>query len=157
MKSIGLCVATFLLILVRLLPAFYFLTLLLSDVAAFITESFLGIYALIFRPFVYASLMLVVLQALSQKQVSLFNKYFWYGVQGIEPSKAIYFWLSAVVGVFGLACLASGLATVMIGPQSSFSMFHVRDDIFYLAVAAILLSPIMMTWHIYAGSRKATV
>jgi hypothetical protein len=145
------------LIAIRLLPAIYFLTLLLSDLAIYITESLFGMYALTFRPFIYALLMLFVLQALSHKKSNLFNKYFWHGVKGTEPSRVIYFWLSVIIGVFGSACLVSGLITVMIGSQSSFSMTNVRDDIFYLAVAAVLLSPIMMTWRIYIDSHKANL
>jgi hypothetical protein len=53
-----------------------------------------------------------------------------------------------IVGVFGVACFASGLATVFIGPDSQFSMFNMRDDIFYPAVAAFLISPIFITLHL---------
>ncbi len=146
--------ATLLLISLRLFPVFYFLTLGLAGIATFITEQTLDIYAVTFRPFVYAVLMFAVLQALSHKRADLFNKYFWYGVKGAESARIIYLWLKVIVGVFGIACLSSGLITVLIGSESPLSMFNIRDDIFYPAVAAFLISPIFMAWHL---SRKIRV
>jgi hypothetical protein len=137
-----------LLISLRLLPAFYFLSLGLAGVAALITEQALGIYAITFRPFVYSLLMLCLLWILSLDKLDWFNKYFWYWVRGDRPYQIIYLWLSVIVGVFGIACFASGLATVFIGPDSQFSMFNIRDDIFFPAVAAFLISPILITLHL---------
>jgi len=77
-----------------------------------------------------------------------FNKYFWYWVRGDRPYQIIYIWLSLIIGVFGIACLASGLVTVMIGSDSPLSMFNIRDDIFYPAVAAFLISPIFISLQI---------
>ncbi len=132
----------------RIYPAFYFISLLLAGVAAFITEEALGIYAITFRPFVYSLLMLCILWILSLDKLNWFNKYFWYWVPGNRPHQIIYLWLSLIVGVFGIACLTSGLITVLIGPDSQFSMFNIRDDIFYSAVAAFLISPILITLHL---------
>ncbi len=139
---------TLLLISLRLFPVFYFLTLGLAGIATFITEQALDIYAVTFRPFVYAVLMFAVLQALSHKRVDLFNKYFWYGIKGADSARIIYLWLKVIVGVFGIACLTSGFITVLIGSGSPLSMFNIRDDIFYPAVAAFLISPIFMTLHL---------
>lgn len=141
------------LISVRVFPAFYFLTLGLASIATLITELTIEIYAVTFRPFVYAVLMFVVLQVLSHKWFRLFNKYFWYGVKGVEPHKVVYLWLSVIVGLFGIACLSSGLITVLVGSDSPLSMFNVRDDIFYPAVAAFLISPIFMTFHLLRKTR----
>jgi hypothetical protein len=138
-----------LLISLRLLPAFYFLSLGLAGVAALITEQALGIYAITFRPFVYSLLMLCLIWILSLDKLDWFNKYFWYWVRGDRPYQIIYLWLSLIVGVFGIACFASGLATVFIGPDSQFSMFNIRDDIFFPAVAAFLISPIFITLHLH--------
>jgi hypothetical protein len=139
----------FFLIAVRLLPAFYYLTLILSAVAIIFTEALFDIYAITFRPFVYSLLMFVVLQVLTHKSLNWFNKYFWYGVKGIDPARTIYLWLRVIVGVFGIACLTSGLTTVFIGPDSQFSMFNIRDNIFFPAVAAFLISPIFITLHLH--------
>lgn len=144
-------VINFFLISIRLLPLFYFLSLGLASIATFVTENMLGIYALTFRPFVYSLLMFVVLQTLSLKWFNWFNKYFWYGVSGNEPSKVIYLWLSVLIGIFGIAFFASGLVTVLSGSENSLSLHNIRDDIFYPAVATFLISPILMAWHI---SRK---
>jgi hypothetical protein len=135
--------------LVRLFPAFYFLSLGLAGLAALITEAILGIYAITFRPFVYSLLMLCLLRILSLDKLDWFNKYFWYWVRGDRPHQVIYLWLSMIVGAFGIACLASGLVTVMIGSDSPLSMFNIRDDIFYPAVAAFLISPIFITLHLH--------
>jgi len=140
--------ATLALITVRLFPAFYYLTLLLSGAAVVISESLFDVYAITFRPFIYAVLMCSVLQALSLKWFNVFNKYFWYWIQGDKPHQVIYLWLSLIVGVFGIACLASGLVTVLIGSDSPLSMFNIRDDIFFPTVAAFLISPVFMTWHL---------
>jgi hypothetical protein len=142
-------VLNFFLIIVRLLPAFYFLTLGVASIATFITEQVFDIYALTFRPFIYSLLMLGILRVLSSDKLGWFNKYFWYWVRGDRPYLVIYLWLSVIIGVFGLACLASGLVTVLIGSDSPLSMFSIRDDIFYTAVAAFLISPIFMVWHLY--------
>jgi hypothetical protein len=144
--------ANLLLILARLLPAFYFLSLGLAGVAALITEQALGIYAITFRPFVYSLLMLCLLWILSLDKLDWLNKYFWYWVRGDRPYQIIYLWLSVIVGVFGITCFASGLATVFIGPDSQFSMFNIRDDIFFPAVAAFLISPIFITLHLHIKS-----
>ena len=141
--------ATLILISLRLFPAFYFLSLGLANVAAFITEQSLGIYAITFRPFVYSLLLLFLLRVLSLDKLNSFNKYFWYWVQGDRPHQIIYQWLGMIVGVFGVACFASGLATVFIGPDSQFSMFNIRDDIFFPSVAAFLISPIFITLHLH--------
>jgi hypothetical protein len=133
---------------IRLLPAFYFLSLGLASIATLITEQTLDIYSVTFRPFVYSILMLCVLRVLSSDKLSMFNKYFWYLVRGDRPYQVIYLWLSAIVGTFGFACLASGLVTVLIGSDSPLSMFNIRDDIFYSAVAAFLISPIFITLHL---------
>ena len=93
--------------------------------------------------------MLGILRVLSSDKLGWFNKYFWYWVRGDRPYLVIYLWLSVIIGVFGLACLASGLVTVLIGSDSPLSMFSIRDDIFYTAVAAFLISPIFMVWHLY--------
>jgi hypothetical protein len=140
------------LISIRLLPLFYFLTLGLSNVAISISEQVFDIYALTFRPFIYALLMLSVLWALSLHKLDWFNKYLWYWVKGYKPHQVIYLWLRLIVGVFGIACFASGLATVFIGPDSQFSMFNIRDDIFFPAVAAFLISPIFITLHLHIKS-----
>jgi len=133
---------------IRLLPAFYFLSLGLAGLAVIITEAILGIYAITFRPFVYSLLMLCLLRILSLDKLDWFNKYFWYWVRGDRPHQVIYMWLSVIVGLFGIACFASGLVTVFIGPDSQFSMFNIRDDIFFPAVAAFLISPIFITLHL---------
>jgi len=133
---------------IRLLPAFYFLSLGLASLAAIITEAVLGTYAITFRPFVYSLLMLCILWILSLDKLDWFNKYFWYWVRGDRPYQIVYLWLSMIVGVFGVACFASGLATVFIGPDSQFSMFNIRDDIFFPAVVAFLISPIFITLHL---------
>ena len=140
---------TLALITLRLLPAFYFLSLGLAGVATFITEQALGVYAITFRPFVYSLLMLFLLQVFNSDKLSWFNKYFWYWVRGDRPYQIIYLWLSMIVGAFGIACLASGLVTVMIGSDSPLSMFNIRDDIFYPAVTAFLISPIFITLHLH--------
>jgi hypothetical protein len=139
---------TFLLISFRLFPAFYFLSLGLASVAAIITEALFGIYAITFRPFMYSLLMLCLIGILSLDKLDWFNKYFWYWVRGDRPYQIIYLWLSLIVGVFGIACFASGLATVFIGSDSQFSMFNIRDDIFFPTAAAFLISPIFITLHI---------
>ncbi len=136
-------------ITIRLLPAFYFLSLGLSSLAIIITEALLGIYAITFRPFVYSLLMLCLLRVLSSDKLDWVNKYFWYWVRGDRPHQVIYLWLSVIIGVFGIACFASGLATVFIGPDSQFSMFNIRDDIFFPALAAFLISPIFITFHLH--------
>jgi hypothetical protein len=146
--------ATLLLISLRLFPVFYFVSLGLAGVATFITEQALGIYAITFRPFVYSLLMLCLLWVLRLDKLDWFNKYFWYWVRGDRPYQIIYLWLSVIVGVFGIACFASGLATVFIGPDSQFSMFNIRDDIFFPAVAAFLISPIFITLHLHIKSGK---
>ena len=140
--------ATLLLISLRLFPVFYFVSLGLAGVATFITEQALGIYAITFRPFVYSLLMLCLIGILSLNKLDWFNKYFWYWVRGDRPYQIVYLWLSMIVGVFGVACFASGLATVFIGPDSQFSMFNIRDDIFFPAVVAFLISPIFITLHL---------
>jgi hypothetical protein len=145
----------FFLITIRLLPAFYFLTLGLASLAVVITEAVFGIYAITFRPFVYSLLMLCLLRILSLDKLNQLNKYFWYWVRGDMPHQVIYLWLSVIVGVFGVACFASGLATVFIGPDSQFSMFNIRDEIFFPAVAAFLISPIFITLHLQLkGGRR---
>jgi hypothetical protein len=141
--------ATLLLISLRLFPVFYFVSLGLAGVATFITEQALGIYAITFRPFVYSLLMLCLLWVLRLDKLDWFNKYFWYWVRGDRPYQIIYLWLSVIVGVFGIACFTSGLATVFIGPDSQFSMFNIRDDIFFPAVAVFLISPIFITLHLH--------
>jgi hypothetical protein len=138
----------FLLIGIRLLPAFYFLSLGVASIAALITEQTLDIYAVTFRPFVYSLLMLCLLWILSLDKLDWFNKYFWYWVRGDRPYQVIYMWLSVIVGVFGIACFASGLATVFIGPDSQFSMFNIRDDIFFPAIVAFMISPIFIALHL---------
>lgn len=138
-------------IIIRLLPAFYLLSLGLASIATLITEQTLGIYAVTFRPFVYSLLMLCLLWMLSLNKLDWFNKYFWYWVRGDRPYQVIYLWLSVIISAFSIACLTSGLVTVLIGSDSPLSMFNIRDDIFYPAVAAFLISPIFMVWHI---SRK---
>ena len=143
-----LFLTSFLLISLRLLPAFYFLTLGLAGLAVIITEAILGIYAITFRPFVYSLLMLCLLRILSLDKLDWFNKYFWYWVRGDRPHQVIYMWLSVIVGLFGIACFASGLATVFIGPDSQFSMFNIRDDIFFPAVVAFMISPIFIALHL---------
>ncbi len=142
-------VCNFLLIAIRLLPAFYFLSIGLASLATFITEQTLDIYAVTFRPFVYSLLMLCLLWILRLDKLDWFNKYFWYWVRGERPCQIIYLWLSMIVGVFGITCFASGLATVFLGPDSQFSMFNIRDDIFFPAVAAFLISPIFITLHLH--------
>ncbi len=142
-------VCNFLLIAIRLLPAFYFLSIGLASLATFITEQTLDIYAVTFRPFVYSLLMLCLLWILRLDKLDWFNKYFWYWVRGDRPHQVIYLWLSVIIGVFGIACFASGLATVFIGPDSQFSMFNIRDDIFFPAIAAFLISPIFITLHLH--------
>jgi hypothetical protein len=133
----------------RLFPTFYFVSLGLAGLATFIAEQTLGIYAITFRPFVYSLLMLLLLWILSLDKLDWFNKYFWYWVQGDRPYQIIYLWLAVIVGTFGIACLASGLVTVLIGSDSPLSMFNIRDDIFYPAVALFLISPIFMTLHLH--------
>jgi len=137
---------------IRLLPAFYFLSLGVARIAELITEQTLDIYAVTFRPSVYSLLMLCLLWILSLDKLNWFNKYFWYWVRGDRPHQVIYVWLSVIVGVFGIACFASGLATVFIGPDSQFSMFNIRDDIFFSAVAVFLISPIFITLHLHIKS-----
>ena len=137
-----------LLISLRLLPAFYFLSLGLASIAATITEALFGIYAITFRPFVYSLLMLFFLWILRLDMLDWFNKHFWYWVRGDRPYQIIYQWLSMIVGIFGVACFASGLATVFMGPDSQFSMFNIRDDIFFSSVVAFLISPFFMTYHL---------
>lgn len=139
---------------IRLLPAFYFLSLGVANIAAIISEAVLGAYAITFRPFVYSSLMLCLLWILSLDKLDWFNKYFWYWVRGDRPYQIIYRWLSVIVGVFGIACFASGLVTVFIGSDSQFSMFNIRDDIFFPAVAAFLMSPIFITLHLHLKGRR---
>jgi hypothetical protein len=134
---------------IRLLPAFYFLSLGVARIAELITEQTLDIYAVTFRPSVYSLLMLCLLWILSLDKLNWFNKYFWYWVRGDRPHQVIYVWLSVIVGVFGIACFASGLATVFIGSDSQFSMFNIRDDIFFPAIAAFLISPIFITLHLH--------
>lgn len=151
-KSMKLFVTSFLLISLRLFPAFYFLTLGLASLAVVITEAVFGIYAITFRPFVYSLLMICLLWILSLDKLDWFNKYLWYWVRGDRPYQIIYLWLRLIVGVFGIACFASGLATVFIGSDSQFSMFNIRDDIFFSAVAAFLISPIFITLHLHIKS-----
>jgi len=139
---------------IRLLPAFYFLTLGLSIIATFITEQSLGIYALTFRPFVYALLMLGLLGLLRLNKLNWFNKYFWYWVSGDRPYLVIYMWLGILVGVFGLACFLSGLITVFVSTNNPFSMFNLRDDLFYPFVVAVLISPVVMSMHLHLKARK---
>lgn len=141
-------------IAIRLLPAFYFLSLGLASDATLIAEQTLDIYAVTFRPFVYSLLMLCVLQVLSSDKLSLFNKYFWYWVRGDRPYQIIYLWLSLIVGAFGFTCLASGLVTVFIDTDSKFSMFNIREDIFYSAASAFLISPIFITLHLHSKSSQ---
>jgi len=148
MKTMRFFLTLLLLISLRLFPAFYFLSLGLASVATFIAEQSLDIYAITFRPFVYSLLLLCLLWILSLDKLDWFNKYFWYLVRGDRPYQIIYLWLSLIVGVFGIACFASGLATVFIGPDSQFSMFNIRDDIFFPAATAFLISPIFITLHI---------
>jgi len=148
MKTMRFFLTLLLLISLRLFPAFYFLSLGLASVATFIAEQSLDIYAITFRPFVYSLLLLCLLWILSLDKLDWFNKYFWYWVRGDRPYQIIYLWLSLIVGVFGIACFASGLATVFIGPDSQFSMFNIRDDIFFPAATAFLISPIFITLHI---------
>ena len=143
---------TLVLITLRLFPAFYFVSLGLAGVSTFITEQVLGIYAVTFRPFVYSLLMLCLLWILRLDKLDWFNNYFWYWIRGERPYQIIYLWLSLIVGVFGIACFASGLATVFIGSDSQFSMFNIRDDIFFPAVAAFLISPIFITLHLHIKS-----
>jgi hypothetical protein len=145
-------VLNFFLITIRLFPAFYFLSLGVAALAEIITEAIFGIYAITFRPFVYSLLMFCLLWILSLDKLNWFNKYFWYWVRGDRPYRIIYLWLSLIVGVFGIACLASGLATFFIGPDSQFSMFNIRDDIFFPAVAAFLISPIFIALHLHIKS-----
>ena len=142
------------LISLRLYPAFYFLSLGLASIATLITEQIFGIYAVTFRPFIYSLLMLCLLWILSLDKLDWFNKYFWYWVRADRPYQIIYLWLSMIVGVFGIACFASGLATVFIGSDSQFSMFNIRDDIFFPAVAAFLISPIFITLHLHIKSSQ---
>ena len=132
----------------RLLPAFYFLSLGLASTATLITEQTLDIYAVTFRPFIYSLLMLSLLWILSSNKLDWFNKYFWYWVQGDRPYQIIYLWLSLIVGAFGFTCLTSGLVTVLINSDSPLSMFNIREDIFYSAAAAFLISPIFITLHL---------
>ena len=149
MNLIKLYLATFLLISLRLFPAFYLLSLGLASIATLITEQTLDIYAVTFRPFIYSLLMLCLLRILSSDKLIWFNKYFWYWVRGDRPYQVIYLWLAMIVGTFGIACLFSGLVTVLIGSDSPLSMFNIRDVIFYPAVAAFLISPIFMTYHLH--------
>lgn len=153
-KAMKYFLVTLSLITVRLFPAFYYLTLLLSGAAVVISEALFEVYAIPFRPFIYAVLMCALLQAFNHKWFSLFNKYFWYWVRGNKPYQIIYLWLSLIVGVFGIACFASGLATVFVGADSQFSMFNIRDDIFFTAVAAFLMSPIFITLHLHLKGGK---
>lgn len=143
-----LFLTSFLLISLRLFPAFYFLSLGLAGLSVHITEAVFGVYAITFRPFIYSLLMLCILWIFSLDKLNWFNKYFWYWVRGDRPYQIIYLWLSMIVGVFGVACFVSGLATVFIGPDSQFSMFNIRDDIFFPAVAAFLISPIFIALHL---------
>jgi hypothetical protein len=155
MKKITIFVLNYLLISIRLLPAFYFLSLGLASIATLITEQTLGIYAVTFRPFVYSLLMLCLLWILSLNKLDWFNKYFWYWVRGDRPYQVIYLWLIVIISAFGIACLTSGLVTVFIGSDSPLSMFNIRDDIFYPAVAAFLISPIFITFHLQLkGSQR---
>ena len=149
MQAISSITLNYFLIIIRLFPAFYLLSLVLASIATLITEQTLDIYAVTFRPFVYSLLMLCLLWILSLDKLDWFNKYFWYWVRGDRPHQVIYMWLSVIVGVFSIACFASGLATVFIGPDSQFSMFNIRDDIFFPAVAAFLISPIFITLHLH--------
>jgi len=142
------------LISIRLLPLFYFLTLGLAKVAISISEQVFDIYALTFRPFIYALLMLSVLWALSLHKLDWFNKYLWYWVKGYKPHQVIYLWLSLITGTFGLVCLLAGLSTVLIGADSTFSMFMIRDHIFYPFIAAFLVSPLVITLHLHLKTHK---
>lgn len=142
-------------IAIRLLPAFFFLTLGLSDFSMFITEQSLGIYALTFRSFVYALLMLGLIGLLSLDKLNWFNRYFWYWVSGDKPYRVIYMWLGILVGTFGLVCLLSGLVTVFISTNNPFSMFNLRDDLFYPFVAAVLISPVVIAVHLHLKASKA--
>jgi hypothetical protein len=156
-SSTKLFITLLLLIALRLFPAFYFLSLGLSANAATITEALFDVYAITFRPFVYSLLMLFCLWILGSDRLSWFNKYFWYWVRGDRPHLVIYLWLAVIVGAFGIACLASGLVTVLIGSDSPLSMFNIRDDIFYSAVAAFLISPIVMVWHLSKKPRMQVI
>jgi len=147
-SSTKLFITLLLLIALRLFPAFYFLSLGLAGIAAIITEALFGMYAVTFRPFVYSLLMLFFLWILSLDRLDWFNKYFWYWVQGDKPYQVIYLWLSLIVGAFGFTCLTSGLVTVLINSDSPLSMFNIREDIFYSAAAAFLISPIFITLHL---------
>ena len=149
MKKTYLFLTTLLLISLRLFPAFYFLSLGIASIATLITEQTLNIYAVTFRPFVYSLLMFSLLWILSLNKLDWFNKYFWYWVQGDRPYQIIYLWLAVIIGTFGIACLASGLVTVLIGSDSPLSMFNIRDDIFYPAVTTFLISPIFMAYHLH--------
>ena len=151
MKTMRLFLTSLLLISLRLFPAFYFISLGLAGIATAITEDLFGIYAITFRPFVYSLLMLCLLRVLCLGKLDWFNKYFWYWVRGDSPHQVIYLWLSVIIGVFGFACLASGLVTVLINSDSPLSMFNIREDIFYSAAAAFLISPIFMAGQL---SRK---
>lgn len=154
MKKIFYLWVNFFSIAIRLLPAFYFLTLGLSDVATFITEQSLGIYGLTFRPFVYSISLLGLLWVLSMDKLNWFNKYFWYWVSGDRPYRVIYMWLGTLVGTFGLACLLSSLVTVFISTSSPFSMFNLRDNLFYPFVAMVLISPVIMVVHLHIRARE---
>jgi len=150
-RTMKLFITTLLLISLRLLPTFYYISLGLANIAIFITEQLFDIYAVTFRPFIYSLIMLCLLRVLSSDKLDWFNKYFWYWVQGDRPYQLIYLWLSVIVGAFGFACLASGLVTVLIDTDSPLSMFNIREDIFYSAAAAFLISPIFMAGQL---SRK---
>jgi hypothetical protein len=141
---------------ILLLPAIYFLLLLLSSVATIATESILGIYEVTFRPLMVSILMLLVLLILSLNPLKTFNKYFWYLVRAESPSKTIYFYLFIIFLIFGAASLAAGLVTVIYGGNHPYGMFNQRDNIFLSMAAAVIFSPFIISWHLIRGLNNRT-
>lgn len=141
-KCFGVVCKTSFLIAIRLLPALYFIFILLAKAATLISEAALGVYEITFRPFIVSVLLLLILWALSLKQLNTLNKFLWHWVPTDNPSKTIYAWLKIIFTAFGLACLVAGLITLLFGPDNLYSMFHLREEIFFLMLFSVIICPL---------------
>ncbi len=140
-KLFGIVCKTSFLIAAILLPALYFIVILLAKAATFISEAALGVYEITFRPFIVSILLLLILWVLSLKRLNTLNKFLWHWAPTDNPSKIIYVWLKIIFTAFGLACLAAGLITVLFGPDNLYSMFHLREEIFFLMLFGVIICP----------------
>jgi hypothetical protein len=141
-KRIGAACKTSFLIAIILLPALYFIVILLAKAATFISEDALGVYEITFRPFMVSILLLLILWVLSLKRLNTLNKFLWHWAPTDNPSKIIYAWLKIIFTAFGVACLAAGLMTVLFGPDNLYSMFHLREEIFFIMLFSVIICPV---------------